>query len=46
MAEVFAHNGSGVGMMSTLSLVDLSEEFDPFSRLYAALEYPTYVAFV
>ena len=46
MAEGFAHDGPGGGMMPTFSLVDLSEEFDPFSRLDAALEHPTYAAFV
>jgi hypothetical protein len=46
MAEGFAHDGSRGGMMPTLSLVDLSEELDPFSWLYVALEHPTYDVFV
>ena len=46
MPEGFAYDGSGGGVMSALSLVDLPEELYPFSRLDAPLEHPTYAAFV
>jgi hypothetical protein len=46
MAEGFAHDGSRGGVIPALSLVDLSQELDPFIRLYVAPEHPTYAAFV